>query len=254
MPDHPPTELVQYSETDGVAIIRLNRPEKRNALNRPMCQALNAAVERFLSNDEMKVAVYCAAGPHFSGGVDIFDVQAAIEQDGMTVAASQFQIDFEERDFCEKPIIAAIQGQCVGAGFTTALACDLRIATEDARFLLPEVKLGIASVHGNLRLVQLVGVARALELLLTGDKRDAAWAEKVGIVNEIVSAENVEARAIDYARKIAAMPADAVLATRKVAYTSQFESFDDTVAAGVALRSHARVDEEYTANFKARKS
>ncbi len=254
MSDSLQSNLIQYSEVDGVSVIRLNRPEKRNALNRQMCQALNEAVDRFLSNDEMKVAVYCAAGEHFSAGVDIFDVKEAIDQDGMKVAASQFQIDFEEREFCEKPIIAAIQGQCCGAGFTTSLACDLRIASEDAQFLLPEVKLGIASVHGNLRLVQLVGITRALELLLTGDKRDAVWAEKVGIVNEVVPAENVEARAMEYARQIAKMPAGAVLATRKVAFTSQFDSFDDIVATGVALRSHAQVDESYTANFKARKS
>ncbi|MEM7116658.1 MAG: enoyl-CoA hydratase/isomerase family protein [Chloroflexota bacterium] len=250
----PHKELVHYSEGDGVAVIRLNRPEKANALNRQMCQELNAAVARFLANDGMKVAVYCAAGRNFSAGVDVFDVKVAVEEDGMTKAASQFRIDFEERDFCEKPIIAAIQGQCCGAGFTTALACDLRIASEGAVFLLPEVKLGIASVHGNLRLVQLVGVTRALELLLTGDKRDANWAEKVGIVNEIVAADKVEARALEYAHKIAKMPAGAVLATRKVAFTSQFESFDDTVAAGVALRNLARVDEGYTNNFKARKS
>ena len=242
-------EAVIYQEQDGVAMIRLNRPGKLNALNRTMCRQLNGAFEQFLANDDMRVGVYVAAGRSFSAGVDLADLQAALteaETEMVGLISPQFEVEFEERQFCEKPVIAAIQGQCYGFGFTSALACDLRIATDDAVFCLPEVKLGAASVHGNLRVVQQAGLARAMELLLTGEKRDATWAKEAGIVNEVVPRAELEAQAMDYASAIANMDPYTVYATRKVAVMSQFAGFDDIVAIGAGLRLRAKADSEYS--------
>lgn len=116
------------------------------------------------------------------------------------------------------------------------LACDLRIAASDAQFSLPEVKVGIASVHGTLRAVQMAGLGKALELLLTGEMRDANWAHAAGLINEIVAPDQLEPRAQALAELIAAMPPGAIQATRMIANRAALGSFDEVVQLGTSLR------------------
>lgn len=241
-------QIVEFTEDDGVAIITLNRPEKLNALNRAMAAELNAAFREFFASSRYRVALYRARGRSFSAGVDVVDFQQVMKDaaDGdLRDVGKDFNIDFEDAEFCEKPIIAAIQGQCFGAGFTSSLACDMRLAAENAQFCLPEVKLGVASVHGNLRLVQMAGLARSMELLLTGETRDAQWALDAGVVNEVVPLAQLQERSLTYARTIAAMDPKVVHATRKVGFMSQYSSFADTVAMGLSLRANFRVNSDY---------
>ena len=231
------TPIVDYQCAGAVAVIRINRPEKLNAFNRRMYLELNAAFARFNADESLRAAVVTAAGSSFSAGVDVKDVGAAraLFKDRQALAG-QFTLDMEDLEFTPKPVIAAIQGHCYGQGLTFALACDLRIASEDALFCLPEVKVGLASVHGTLRSVKNVGLGNALELLLMGEPRDAQWAQKSGLVNKVVKPEELEEQALAWANAIAAIDPAAIRATREVAVRSQFMSFDETVGLGVELR------------------
>ena len=239
---------VEFEEEGNVAIITLNRPEKLNAVNRTMVAELNAAIRRFMEADHLRVAVYCSNGRSFSAGVDLADVQAALnEPEGRQrdAAKAAFDIEFEEAEFWDKPIIAAIQGQCCGVGFTSSLACDLRIAAEDAVVIMPEIKFGVASVHGNLRMVQMAGYARTMEMLLTGEARSAQWALDAGLINEIVPAGEERNRAIALAHTIASFDQSIVYNSRKVGALSQWASFDETVALGVSLRKDFKPNADY---------
>lgn len=234
------TPLVEYRTEGAVALIHVNRPDALNAFNRAIYSGLNAAIERFNDDGDMRVAIISTAGRSFTGGVDLKDLRAAMEEAGVDTPyplASHFSIDHEDLAFSEKPIIAAIQGQCYGQGMTLALACDLRVATEDAQFCLPEVKIGIASVHGTLRCVQKAGLGKALELLLLGEPRSAQWAERAGLINEIVPDQELHSRAMELAQAIASMDPKAIYATRKVAYFAQYHDFEQTVALGAQLRN-----------------
>ena len=239
---------VEFTEEGNVAIITLNRPEKLNAVNRTMVAELNAAMSRYMESDHLRAAVYCSNGRSFSAGVDLADVQAAFaEPEGpqRDAATKAFDIAFEEAEFWDKPIIAAIQGQCCGVGLTSSLACDLRIAAEDAVIIMPEIKFGVASVHGNLRMVQMAGYARTMEMLLTGEARSAQWALDAGLINEIVPAGEERSRAIAIAHTIASFDPSIVYNSRKVGALSQWASFDETVAQGVALRKDFTPNAEY---------
>lgn len=247
-------QFVDFAEDNGVAIITLNRPEKLNALNRPMAAQLNAAFRKFFSSSDYRVAIYRAAGRAFSAGVDMVDMQAATAGGSISGAGGAFDIEFEDAEFCEKPIIAAIQGQCFGFGFTTSLACDFRFAADNSIFCLPEVKFGVASVHGNMRLVRMAGLVPSLELLLTGEPREAQWALNAGIINEVVPLDQLHQRSLACARLVASMEPDVVLASRKVAYLAQYSSFTDTVAAGLSMRANLKVNAAYVDQITGRSS
>lgn len=232
--------LVEYTTEGGVAVITLNRPNKLNALNRAMYRSVNEAVERYNADATLRAAVITATGRSFCAGVDLGDVRAALADAGssdLNALAEQFSLDIEARPFPDKPIIVAMHGQCYGNGFTLALACDLRIASSDAVFCLPEVKIGLASVDGTWRAVQMAGMGTALELLLLGEPRDAEWVHRAGLVNIIVERDEVMDKAMEWAHTIASMDPAAIRATREVASFSRFNGFDDIVALGASLRS-----------------
>lgn len=231
--------LIGLEQRGALGFVRLKRPVKLNALNRAMYAELNRAIAQINSDPTIRVGIICAEGRAFSAGVDTRDVTAAIaELNGGPAdsVAAQFSLDFEETECNPKPLIAAINGLCVGNGLTMALACDLRIAASDAQFSLPEVKVGIASVHGTLRAVQMAGLGKALELLLTGEMRDANWAHAAGLINEIVAPDQLEPRAQALAELIAAMPPGAIQATRMIANRAALGSFDEVVQLGTSLR------------------
>lgn len=246
------SNFVEYQEEGAVALIRLNRPEKLNAFNRQLYRQVNHAVRRFITDADSRVAVIRASGRSFSSGVDLEDLRAAISELGdknLQGVTHQFAIDFEEDEFVDKPILAAIQGHCYGQGMSLALACDLRIATEDAMFCLPEVKLGVASVSGTLRCVQNAGLGNALELLLMGEPRDAQWAYRAGLVNLVVKPDELDARAMEWASAIAAIDPEAIRATRKLAVFAQFNKFEDTIHLGSTMRQRTRLDYDYVASI-----
>jgi len=186
-----------------VAIITINRPEKRNALNIKTREEGAALIEELSSDDSVNVVVITGAGDKaFIAGADIaeFAGRTALSQRDVMVGRSLFTAF----DTFPKPIIAMINGYCLGGGCEVALACDIRIASETASFGQPEITLGIMPGGGGTqRLTRLVGEGKAMELILTGQIIDATTAFNIGLVNHVVPADQLEAKTMELANSIA---------------------------------------------------
>ncbi|VVN68082.1 Carnitinyl-CoA dehydratase [Pseudomonas fluorescens] len=211
------TEEVIYQELPGgIALITLNRPHKRNAINVSSSRALAQLVEQTEANPDIRVVVLTGSGPLvFCAGADLDDIAAGIgEQIAINEAGMGGLIHTNRR----KPWIAAVRGAALGGGTELALACDLIIAGKNASFTLPEVKRGlIAGAGGIYRLIRRIPPAIAMELLLTGNRLEAERAKALGLINQSVDDELVLETALELARHIAANAPLAVQETLQIA-------------------------------------
>jgi enoyl-CoA hydratase len=196
-------ETLIVERRNRVALITINRPEKRNALNIRTRQEGAAALDELREDDSVGVVVFTGAGDKaFIAGADIaeFAGRTAITQRDVMLGRSLFTAI----DAFPKPVIAMVNGYCLGGGCELALACDLRIASETASFGQPEINLGIIPGGGGTqRLTRLVGEGKAMELILTGDIIDARTAFNLGLVNMVVPAADLEGRTMELANRIA---------------------------------------------------
>jgi enoyl-CoA hydratase len=181
------SSTLTFDLTDGIARVTINRPDKLNALNAIVIAELGDAVTRIETDSAIRGVIVTGAGTKaFVAGADITE----LTEQGVT--GGQKRALFRRLERCGKPVIAAVNGFALGGGCELAMACHLRIASETTRFGQPEVKLGIAPGYGGtVRLPRLVGRARALELLLTGDMIDAEEARRIGLVNRVVPADRL---------------------------------------------------------------
>jgi enoyl-CoA hydratase len=173
-------------EDDGIALVTVNRPDKLNALNADIIAALDEVLREVHADDSVRAIIVTGAGSKaFVAGADIAELARMGPVDGVQVSrAGQDTFRFMER--MRKPVIAAVNGFALGGGLELAMACHIRIASSNAKFGLPEVKLGIIPGYGGtVRLPRLVGRGRAIELMLTGDMIDAAEAYRIGLVNRV---------------------------------------------------------------------
>ncbi|HVG34721.1 MAG TPA: enoyl-CoA hydratase-related protein [Pyrinomonadaceae bacterium] len=195
-------ETLLIERRNRVAIITINRPEKRNALNIQTREEGAAALEELSEDPSVGVVVFTGAGDKaFVAGADIaeFAGRTAITQREVMLGRSLFTAI----DSFPKPVIAMVNGYCLGGGCELALACDLRIASEAASFGQPEINLGIIPGGGGTqRLTRLVGEGKAMELILTGDIIDARTAFNLGLVNMVVPAADLEAKTMEIANRI----------------------------------------------------
>src|SRR5713226_6189216 len=198
-----PDKVVRYEAQDGVALITLDRPDVLNAMNNQMRTELFEIFTRLRMDESVKVVVVTGGGDRaFSAGADIREF---LEPPTPThFRESRKRLDFRsEMDRCSQPIIAAIRGYAFGGGLELALACDIRIASEDAQLGLTEVNLAIIPGGGGTqRLPRLVGRGRALEMILTGARIDAREAWRIGLVERVVPAADVLAAARELARAL----------------------------------------------------
>lgn len=196
-------ETLLIERRGRVAIITINRPEKRNALNIKTREEGAAALDELHDDQEIGVVVFTGAGDKaFIAGADIaeFANRTALTQRDIMTARSLFTAV----DSFPKPVIAMVNGYCLGGGCELALACDLRIASETASFGQPEINLGIIPGGGGTqRLTRLIGEGKAMELILTGDIIDAKTAYTLGLVNTVVPAADLEAKTMELANRIA---------------------------------------------------
>ncbi len=198
-----PYETLLHDQRDGIATVTVNRPEKLNALNRKVTDELYDCFQKLQKDDEVKAVILTGAGEKaFVAGADINQLAVQTPVEGKeTSMRGQATLDFIEN--LEKPVIAAVNGYALGGGCELALACTLRVASENARFGQPEVKLGIIPGYaGTQRLARLVGRGRALEIILTGEPITAQEAYRIGLVNQVVAAKDLMATAENLARKI----------------------------------------------------
>ncbi|MFD8738335.1 crotonase/enoyl-CoA hydratase family protein [Streptomyces sp. NPDC059618] len=220
------SDEVLVERRDGVQIITINRPEARNALNLAVARAVADAVDELDASDDLRVGVLTGAGGTFSAGMDLKAFlrgeSPAIEGRGLagiTVTPPK------------KPLIAAVEGWALAGGFELALACDLVVAGETARFGVPEVTRSlVAAAGGALLLPRRVPYAVAMEMLLTGDPITARRGAEIGLVNRVVPEGKALEGALELAARVAAAGPLAVAATKRIARSSA----DWTLAEGWA--------------------
>lgn len=198
-------ETLIFTKEDGIALVTMDRPDSKNALSFKMKDELSSAFDIIERDDDLKVVI-------LTGGTQAFCAGADIKERASAPPMSQTQFIFNQRKthqlFCkiedfEKPVIAAISGVAVGGGCELSLACDLRIASETARFGLPEVKVGaLPSAGGTQRLPRLIGITKAKELLYTGDFLGAQEAYRLNLVNKVVPVETLMEETKAIARKL----------------------------------------------------
>jgi len=172
---------------NGIFTITINRPDKMNALNKDVMSDVNAAMDEVYKNAEIKSVIITGSGEKaFVAGADISEFSGLTQQEGMTLAKRGQDIFFKIEN-CQKPVIAAVNGFALGGGCELAMACHMRIASENAKFGQPEVNLGLIPGYGGTqRLPMLIGKGKAMEFLLTGNMIDAANALQLGLVNYVV--------------------------------------------------------------------
>src|SRR5437667_6594456 len=179
-------QILLFEIREGVALVTINRPDKLNALNDQVMAELGDAAERIATEDAIKGAIITGAGPKaFVAGADIGDLAKQGPFDGKA-RALRGQGVLRRLETCGKPVIAAVNGFALGGGCELAMACHVRIASENAKFGQPELQLGIAPGYGGTqRLPRLVGKGVALQLILTGETIDAREAHRIGLVNKV---------------------------------------------------------------------
>jgi enoyl-CoA hydratase len=215
---------VNYERRDAVAVVTMNRPEYRNAQNSAMTYALDAAFVRAVDDDEVKVIVLAGAGKHFSAGHDIgtpgrdvdvsFERKAVLWWDHVGKDGGDLRYAREMEVYlgmCRrwreipKPTIAMVQGACIAGGLMLAWVCDLIVASDDAFFADPVVRMGIPGVEYFAH-PWVLGPRAAKEFLFTGDRFDAARAHQLGMVNRVVPRDTLEAETMGMAKRISEMP------------------------------------------------
>ncbi len=198
------SKTVLLNEQSGVVTLTLNRPEKLNALNRDLYESLGKALNQLEGRTDYKALIITGAGTAFCAGGDISQLSSA----GSSIEASQERLRMSHGIAARikgirQPVIMAINGDAIGGGCTLALNGDLRVASEDARFGLSFIRLGLVPDMGGLyHLPRLVGIGKSLELALLGDIINAREAERIGLINRVVAADQLEEVVNDWAKKL----------------------------------------------------
>lgn len=205
----------------GVATLTLDRPEKRNAVMPPDWRALEEYLDQGSADPKVRVFVLTGAGAIFSAGGDLKSMGERLAQSPVRRSRELLRMTRAMQRFREtpKPILAAVNGAAIGAGCVIALACDLRLATASATFSVPFLRVGMQPDFGGAYfLPRLLGTARALELLWTGDALSADEAARLGLVNRVFPDESFVARVQEFAAKVARNPAGPLALSKLTVY------------------------------------
>jgi enoyl-CoA hydratase/carnithine racemase len=199
-------KLVLDHPAEAVARLRINNPEKRNPLDHEVLDALAATLPRLAEGIETRCVIITGTGGAFSAGYDIGAIgEQSFERDAEALVAHPFGAAMEAVSAHPYPMLAAINGHCLGGGLELAVRCDLRLCAAGARLGMPPAKLGLIYGHTGLeRFIDVIGVAYTRELFLTGRNLTAERAERIGLVNEVVDDELVESSSVALAAEIAA--------------------------------------------------
>jgi enoyl-CoA hydratase len=218
-----------------VATVTINRPEKRNALNEETRRSIIAALDQMERDPAVRVVIVTGAGDKaFIAGADIAEFEGRAPMDQFRVM-SEWSV-YQAADRFPKPIIAAINGFCLGGGCEFAMACDIRIAADSAKLGQPEINLGIIPGGGGTqRLPRLVGLGNAFRLLYTGDLIDAAEALRIGLVDQVVPAADLMTQARALAEKIAAKSPVALSLLKEAVRASVRSALDDGLRQEITL-------------------
>ncbi len=243
--------LVTYELEGHVATITYNRPESLNAINAEMRRALNQAFARFRDDDSAWVAIVTGAGTAFCAGGDIRDGQGSAGEFAGTFWEKPTVNSFESGWEIFKPVIAAVNGYCLGYGLTLVSWCDFVIASDRAEFGFPEVRIGVPTIVGAIRLPQRVHWQYAMELLLTGERIGAERAKEIGLAGWVVPHEQLMGEARALADRLLAAAPLAARATKEVAVRSQSLPPVEAVRFGETMRIVALATEDAKEGLRA---
>jgi enoyl-CoA hydratase len=235
------TDLVLREPTSWGVRLTLNRPEKLNAISKELREALTEAIEEATSDDRVRVIALAGAGRAFCSGYDLSEGQPASAWAWRAVLAEDVAATLAVWR-CPKPVIAQVHGYALAGGLELAMACDLIVASDDARLGEPEIRFGSAPV--TLLMPFLIGQKKTRELLMTGDLIDAKEAERIGLVNRVVPAAQLEAEVDALADRIARVPPD-VMAPTKLMLNRAMEvaGFAEAVELGLDIQSFVNMSE-----------
>lgn len=224
-----------YEKKDNIGLLTINRPDKMNAISNELTSELRSLLDELEKDNDLRAVVITGAGDKaFVAGADIKELVDRDARLGRQVSSERQKI-FSRIENLPVPVIAAVNGYALGGGLEIALACNIRICSEKAQFGAPEVKLGIIPGDGGTqRLPRLVGLGRAMEMILTGDFIDAQEAYRIGLVNAVVPPEELMDKAMELAKKIASRPPLAVRYAKEAVNRSQ----EGDTASGFALESY----------------
>ena len=210
-------ENLLIDTNDKVSVITINRPNKLNALNMLTINELHLALELLSNTDDCKVIIITGSGEKaFVAGADISEFYKFSKEQGYKLSLDGQTKLFDFIENYSKPVIAAVNGYALGGGLELAMACHIRIASENALMGLPEVSLGVTPGYGGTqRLAQLIGKGRAMELILSANMINADRGEKVGLINHITSKEDLMDFTNDLAKKISTNSSSAIKASIK---------------------------------------
>lgn len=203
-------------EEANIGVITLNRPDVLNAMSAELLAEFNNLLEEIRQDEKIRVVVITGAGRAFSVGPDLREAQE-LDETGVRNFLQTGQRLFDKIEAFDKPVIAALNGFTLGGGLELALACDVRIASEDARIGTPEVALGLFPAWGGtMRLPRAIGKGRATELILTGGQIDAKEAERIGLVNKTVAGDELNSTVMWTAGTIATRAPIALRQAKKI--------------------------------------
>jgi enoyl-CoA hydratase len=215
-------QTLQCREDGAVATIHLNRPQKKNSFNARMRQELENLLRDLAHKLQMRAVILTGGEEIFCAGADISEIDGTASAEAAYQHAREFQLLFGQVEALPQPVIAAVSGYALGGGCELALACDFRIASDTARFGLPEIKIGaIPGGGGTQRLPRLIGAAKAKEMIFTGDPITAEKALAVGLVFKVTPKERLLDEARNLAAKLAALPRLALQASKMLINKSQ---------------------------------
>lgn len=228
MPDAKPNVLVEERPAPNVALLRINRPDARNAINLDVRTALAEGLTALAADSQIAVVILTGDEKAFAAGAD---VKLLAERSAAQVAELGLEKLWAPIEQFPKPLLAAVEGFALGAGCELAMHADIIVASATASFGLPEVKLGIMpGAGGTQRLTRAIGKFAALRLLLTGDMFSGARAHELGLASEAVAAGSAVARAIELATQIAALPPLALRAIKQAALQGPEQPLDQALS------------------------
>ncbi|MBY0050898.1 enoyl-CoA hydratase-related protein [Brevibacillus agri] len=236
-------ETILYEVAEGVAVVTLNRPDKFNAFTEVMHKEIVAALKEAQKDDAVRCILLTGAGRAFNAGQDLGEVSGE-DIDFGGFLRKRYNPMILQLQKTEKPIVAAVNGVAAGAGMSLALACDIRLASEKASFVNAFVSIGLVPDSGGCYfLPRIVGIGKALELAMTGEKVSAEEALRIGLVNKVYPAERFMEEAVAYAEKLAALPTRGIGLIKRTMYkglemgleeTLDYEAYAQEVAGSTA--------------------
>lgn len=242
-------ETIIFEKAGGVVNIALNRPRKLNAFDGTMHEELYAALDAAAADDAVRCVVLRGEGRGFSAGADLAQIIESSEGDpdlGEYLRGSYSRL-IQRMTSVQKPIVAALHGPVYGAGVGLALACDLRIAAESAKFSVAFIKIGLMPDAGvSFFLPRIVGLGRAMEMSLLGDPVEAEEALRIGLVGKVVPDEKLAEEAMTLAGRLAAMPTAAIGNTKQALHAS----FEADLATALEREAEGQTFCGYTADHK----